>query len=128
MITEKSKNYNFLNVIVIIITVVTYNLFSTWFLDFLFVKYWGYFIGIFMSVGMLGVIIPGTFYLPYVLIVEGRPKYNLPLSIAIFLLTIIFSIFYFDIFRFDFNKIFIYLLIIIFSNAILINGVCNDNI
>ena len=128
MITEKSKNYNFLNVIVIIITVVTYNLFSTWFLDFLFVKYWGYFIGIFISVGMLGVIIPGTFYLPYVLIVEGRPKYNLPLSIAIFLLTIIFSIFYFDIFRFDFNKIFIYLLIIIFSNAILINGVCNDNI
>ena len=128
MITEKSKNYNFLNVIVIIITVVTYNLFSTWFLDFLFVKYWGYFIGIFMSVGMLGVIIPGTFYLPYVLIVEGRPKYNLPLSIAIFLLTIIFSIFYFDIFRFDFNKIFIYILIIIFSNAILINGVCNDKI
>lgn len=122
MITDSSKNYNFFNILLILSTIFIYNFFSTWLLDFLFTKYWGYFIGIFMSIGMLGFIIPGLFIIPYISIIQGRPRYNIKLSIFILVLSLTCLTIYFNIFRFDYTKIIIFFLIMLISNAILIMG------
>ena len=120
MITETSKNFNLFNILLLIATIALYNFFSIWLLDLLFAKYWGYFIAIFMSIGMLGFIIPGIFTIPYSLIIQGKPKYNLKASIVILILSLTSVIIYFNIFRFDLTKIMMFFLIMTFSNTLLI--------